>query len=436
MRKKILLITLLILAFFILFMIPNIVNAAEPTYDPNNGYVLNGSQKCFFANGTEITITARQDGGDGATITWEGGHTNVPSDVSVFGGAHADPATYDTKVIMNGGTVKNLFGGGLHESYVGTAEVIMNAGTVTGSVSGGGANVFANSDNCAPTAENATGSATRVVNANVIINGGTIGKNLFGGGEGLSFTKTTSVAVNGGSTQYVTAGGSNGYTGNAELYVTGGTVGILQSVNRGEMESANLEVSGGTIEKLYVGGETDPSVTGSISTVTLDITGSVKVNNLFMGTSGGETIGTNGNDTAVFVAIHDGADVTIANPDEFENVTIINYVYVTIDETKYELEKGKTLSDFDPDELSAIKNAQGKEFVKFVKKGTSEDFSETTPINTDIELSTVFTDKVTPNEPAKDPTPKTGTNNILTISLLVVAILSLAGFVVTKKSMR
>lgn len=436
MRKKILSTSLLILAFFILFMIPNVVNAAEPTYDPTNGYVLNGSQKCFFANGTEITINARQDGADGATITWEGGHTNVPSDVSVFGGAHADSATYDTKVIMNGGTVKNIFGGGLHESYVGTAEVIMNAGTVTGSVSGGGANIFANSDNCAPTAENATGSATRVVTANVVINGGTIQKNLFGGGEGLSFTKTASVAINGGSALYATAGGSNGYTGNADLYVNDGNIGVLQSVNRGEMASANLEVSGGTIEKLYVGGETDPTVTGTIQTVTLDITGDAIVKNLFMGTSGGNTIGTNGNDTVALVAIHEGANVNIANPDEFPEGKIINYVYVTIDEDKYELQKGKTLSDFDPDELSAIKSAQGKEFVKFVKKGTSEDFAETTPINEDIELSTVFTDKVITNEPAKDSTPKTGTNNILTISLLVVAILSLAGFVVTKKSMR
>lgn len=429
MKNKLLSIFLSAFTFCFLFALNSSVKAVAPTYDANDGYVLNGSQKCFFANGTEITISERADGAPGATISWEGGSTNVPSDVNVFGGAHADPATYDTKVTMNGGTVKNVFGGGLHESYIGRAEVTINAGTVTGSITAGGANVLANSDNCAPTAENATGSATRVVNANLVINGGSA-TNVFGGGEGLGYTKTTTTTINGGTFQYVTAGGSNGYTGNASLNVTNGEITIMQSVNRGDMETANMNVTGGTIKKLYVGGEEgDATVTGTIDAISLDIAGNSTVENLYLGTNGGQVIGTNGNDATVQVAIYDGATVHIADPSQFADNMIIEYVYVTIDDARYELEKGKTLADLGSDTLSAIKTVNGKEFVKFVIKGTETDFSESTPIDADIALSTIFKD----NTPVKDETPKTGTNDIVIFISVGLMLISLAGVVVTKK---
>lgn len=429
MKNKLLLTFSLFLAICTFLGITSSSNAATPTYDPDDGYVLNGSQKCFFANGTPITISSRADGIAGATISWEGGSTNVPSDVNVFGAAHADPATYDTKITMNGGTVKNIFGGGLHESYVGTSEVIVNAGTVTGSITAGGANVLANSDNCTPTAENATGSATRVVNANLVINGGSA-LNVFGGGEGLGYTKASHTSIHGGNFGYVTAGGSNGYTGNANLVVTNGEIGIMQSVNRGNIESANMGVSGGTIEKLYVGGEEgDSNVTGNIDAISLDISGNATVKDLYLGTNGGQLIGTNGNDAIVQIAIYDGANVHIADPSQFSEGMIINYIYVSIDDIRYELEKGKTLTDLGEDILSTIKSVNGKEFVKFVVKGTDNEFSETTPIDADIELSTIFKD----NTPIKDNTPKTGAYNVVIFIAVAIFTISLVGFAITKR---
>ncbi|MDE5830569.1 MAG: hypothetical protein K2H53_02575, partial [Clostridia bacterium] len=349
----------------------NTVKAAEPSFDPDTGYVLNGSQKCFFANGNELSITARDDGQNGATIFWADGtkHVDVPSDVNVFGGGHADTTTYEnTKITMNGGTVKNIFGGGLHESYVTASEVIVNNGTVTGSIVGGGANVLAGSDNCVPASASASSSPTRVVNAIVSVNNGS-SNNVYGGGEGISYTGNAKININGGTFQYVTAGGSNGYTGNTEVEITSGQINVLQSVNRGEVVSSIVEVLGGTIQNLYVGGENAADVTGTIESVSLDIAGGSVVQNLYMGTSGGQIITAN-SPTRVDVDIYLGATVNIADASEFDGISVTQYVLVTINDVDYELENGKTLADLA--ELPAIKNVEGKDFVKFVIKDTEE----------------------------------------------------------------
>lgn len=425
MKRKFLLIFSVAFALFALLTFTNTVKAAEPSFDPSTGYVLNGSQKCFFANGNEISITARDDGQSGATIFWADGtkHVDVPSDVNVFGGSHADSTTYEnTKITMNSGTVKNIFGGGLHESYVTNSEVIVNNGTVTGSITGGGANVLANSDNCAPQAANVTASPTRVINSTVTVNNGSA-TNVYGGGEGLSYTENAKVNINGGNLQYVIAGGSNGYTKNAHLEVTSGQVGVLQSINRGEMETALLETFGGTIQNFYVGGENASDVTGTIHAVSVDIAGGSVVQNLYMGKSGNAPITANSG-TAVDVDIYLGATVNMANPAEFNGISVTQYVLVKINDVDYELEKGKTLADLA--ELPNIKNVEGKEFVKFVIKDTEEEFKEDTVIDGDIALTAIYTDKVVPAKPI-DNSPKTGENNGLNYVALSIVVLSILG---------
>lgn len=426
MRRKLLLITLIIVALISLFAFTNVVKAAEPSFDENTGYILNGTQKCFFANGTPISIEARDDGQSGATIFWEGGtkHVDVPNDINVFGGSHATTDNHDsTEITMNGGTVKNIFGGGLHESSVTTSNVTVNDGTVTGSVVGGGANVLANSDVCQPTNVTAENSPTRVSNANVTVNNGTVNM-VYGGGEGLGYTGKAVVKINGGNFQYVTAGGSNGYTGNAEVKITSGNVNLLQSVNRGNVNLADMRVSGGTINKLYVGGEDDNDVTGTIDTISLDITGGSVVNNLYIGRSGGRTIGA---DTSVDIDIYLGATVNIANESEFANIPITEYVFVTIDDNRYELEKGKTLADLA--ELEDIKNVQGMKFVNFVIKDTEEIFNEDTVINGDIALNAVYT-KI---EKPMDNTPKTGEDSIGEIWAITMILWSIIGISIMRK---
>lgn len=188
---------------------------------------------------------------------------------------------------MNGGQVRNLFGGGLHKSEVGTSNVVVNGGKVV-SVQGGGAASFSGTTCHRPWyAGNPVDSPNRVNVAKVTIKNITgKGSIVYGGGEGISYTGVTNVVVSGGTWDYVIAGGSNGFTGNATLDITGGTINTVQSVNRGKMDDARIKIAGGTITNAYVGGDTsDKGVTGTIGNADMDIVGG-KVTNVSVGTNG------------------------------------------------------------------------------------------------------------------------------------------------------
>ena len=230
MKKKL----LFLVAAFALF-VPSVL-AAEPNYD--------ASVKAFFANGTPVTVEARTDGQDGALIKWDGGEKAVPADTSVFGGSHeSDEKLATTSVTVNGGTLNNVFGGGLHKSSVGTSTVIINGGKFKGFIQGGGAASYSGSTCHKPWYEGAKENATTVVE-----------KDVFGGGEGISYTKKASVTVAKsftGNIRYLTLGGSNGYTDDATALLLGGKIKVLQSVNRGFMETAEITVNGAEIENAY-----------------------------------------------------------------------------------------------------------------------------------------------------------------------------------------
>ena len=114
---------------------------------------------------------------------------------------------------------------------------------------------------------------------------------VFGGGQGLSYVENANLIINGGdlSKAYVTAGGSNGYTENGKIKITNGSINVLQTTNRGIVNTVTVKVTGGNIINAYVGGETDPSVTGVINKAEFDDLGG-KVINLNTGTSGGTPI--------------------------------------------------------------------------------------------------------------------------------------------------
>ncbi len=164
------------------------------------------------------------------------------------------------------------------------------------------------------------------------------------------------------------------------------------------------------------GEEGDANVTGTIGRIGLDIEEDATVTDLYIGTSGGTKIGSAGNDNLdLSLAIHENANVRIANESEFANVDTITYVYVIINNTRYEIEKGKPLS-YLSETLQRIKNVEGKEFVKFVKRGTDEEVKEDTIINEDIELTAVYKDKE-----KTDDSPKTGVEykNAIITALMV-----------------
>ena len=237
-----------------------------------------GGTEYFFANGVAITIEAREDGSEGALIKWDGGEQNVGKNANVLGGMHDDATSVSTSITMNGGTVRNVIGGGLHKSNCSSTNIVINGGNMV-AVQGGGASSLTKDCGCSNASwynGNAKDSPCQVENANVTINGGSVSSLVFGGGEGISCTKNSSLTINDGSlgSAWVTAGGSNGYTGSAKLSIKGGDLNVVQSVNRGSMDSAEIEVTGGTIKDLYLGGETgDSNVTGSISNIKTTIDG-------------------------------------------------------------------------------------------------------------------------------------------------------------------
>lgn len=290
--------------------------AEAPSYDST----YNNNQGAFFANGTPIVISEVEGN---TTITWNGGSQIVPNTVSVFGGGNG--GNYNSsKITMKSGTVQNLVAGGLgysadKSSTVTTANVIINGGTISNAVVGGGyfnakvnkSNIQMNGGTALTvqgggmasgkidgvnysigTKEDSENSPNRTEIANVTISGGKVTYGVFGGGQGYSYTGTVNLTISDGdmSNSYVTAGGSNGYTGTANVKLTGGKIGVYQSVNRGTLDNATVKVTGSTIGKFYVGGETeDKSVTGSINKInTYLVSGTIE--SLDAGTSNGSTI--------------------------------------------------------------------------------------------------------------------------------------------------
>ena len=301
--------------------------ASEPVY--------NADLNCFFANGTPITISA---GADGTTITWEGGSEAVPNNVSVFGGGHNTDAAMATSITMAGGTVRNIFGGGLHQSNVTSSSVTMTGGTVTEGLMGGGASSTAPNCGCELGASYYNGDAMdspcRVEDATVAVSGGSV-FTLFGGGQGISYTGTADVTVsNDADVEWATAGGSNGYTGTGTLNIQGGTIYVAQGVNRGSMDSIEINMTGGEVTNLYAGGETsDASVNGTYTKATVAVDG---------GTVGTLSPGSNG---VAQVESIENAAVTVAETATVTNVaegfelneegTLVQYV-AQIGDVKYE----------------------------------------------------------------------------------------------------
>ena len=306
---------LVLITTFGLINIPSYA-AETPSYDST----YNNNQGAFFANGTPIIISEV----DGNTIiTWNGGSQIVPNTVSVFGGGNG--GNYNSsKITMKSGTVQNLIAGGLgysadKSSTVTTANIIINGGTISNAVAGGGYfNAKVNKSNIqmnggtaltvqgggmasgkiddvnysVGTKEDSENSPNRTENAKVTISGGKVTYGVFGGGQGYSYTGTANLTISDGdmSNSYVTAGGSNGYTGTANVKLIDGKIGVCQTVNRGTLDNATVRVTGSTIGKFYVGGETeDKSVTGVINKInTLLFSGSIE--SLDSGTSNGSPI--------------------------------------------------------------------------------------------------------------------------------------------------
>lgn len=265
--------------------------ARTPTVETIDGVEM------LFANGTPVTIEAGSDA-DHVKVSWggaEGQSKEIASSGSVFGGSHNNSSTLETtNVTLKSGSIRNVLGGGLHASDVKVANVFVEGGTAV-SVMGGGA-AWLKDDGCGTAVAGSYPADKAKINnkvgtAKVTVSGGTVTTTVFGGGESISSVGAANVAISGGdlSGAWVTAGGSNGYTGSASLAVSGGKINVVQGVNRGTTDDVSMNMTGGTIANLYLGGEAgDASVTGTISTnVLLTVGTEASIEKLAAGTSGG-----------------------------------------------------------------------------------------------------------------------------------------------------
>lgn len=408
-----------------------------------------GGEEYFFANGAEIIVEARTDDQPGALVKWmEDGveKSQVLGTISnIFGGMHDNDTEVESSITINGGYVNWIHGGGLHRSNTTSSTIVMNGGQV-GHIKGGGADQWITGtcdcgegiwhDGDYENAPCQTGTAT------ITINGGTIkriqeGKEaaVFGGGNGYSNTEDASIFIYGGdlSGALVIAGGSNGNTTTAMVYIEGGTVDSVQSVNRGTMEEASLVVVGGTVENLYVAGANSEGVTGTISgSVSLEVSGDATVESLEAGKNGGVAVDTT-TDTVV------KAENIVVVPGTVEDAVDVEFTekyQVQIDGYIALVEPNTTIKDLA--EYEALTEREGYKFLGF-KTLDGKEFAEDTKIVENIHVETVFekiednTEEEPKEEEKKDEEPKMGAEISIITILGVIAVIALAGYVVSKK---
>lgn len=391
----------LLLALAVVFAGMTNVNAATATPE----LTTLGTKNILLANGTPITIEEPTTAGMGATVKWEGGEIEVPADVTIIGGYHNDAVNkVSTSITMNGGTVKNIFGGGLHISYVTDANIVMNGGKVTSSIMGGGYEEFVNcgqSDFNAVTEAQVMSSTTKVENTVITINGGNLdGAMIFGGGGAHAYTETAIIKLNEyeGKISYLVAGGSNGYTGSSEIIMNNGEVGVVQSVNRGTMDTANIEINGGKVDTAYVGGETDPTVTGTFNEANMVITGG-EVANVEVGQNGIDANNSSISAKDNITLTYNKNTVTNIDETQFSEQSVMKTIKLTIiaegEEFSDEIPLGTKFTNDDVIEIKKEINrnieAEGLKFDDFYKDANyTEVYDMTTEFTEDTTVYAKF----------------------------------------------
>ena len=383
-----------------------------------------------YANGTPITIEARTDGQEGAIIKWDGGQENVIARTSVFAGAHnSNEIMENASITMNGGTIKNIWGGGEHKSIVEKVTITLNNGTVTGAIMGGGMrygdNTHADFTEPQESEMNSRDDAITIVDEAIItINGGKVTE-VYGGGESYSYTGKATVTINSTYTEtinYLTAGGSNGYTGHGYLNIYGGKINVVQGINRGIMETVTTKVEGGEIKNLYAGGEPDGSVTGVINdSIELTVVDGT-IENIGVGTSGGkDSLATD----LVESEINAKFEQKIGNDFDADATTVtVNLMLIAGNEGEtIQIPKGTV---FTAEELQAmideINNelaADNLELVGFyLDEELTQEFDFSTPIDQDMELYMKLKE-LTPEQRVENP-ETSDVNIFLILSLVAV----------------
>ena len=282
----------------------------------------------LFTNGKSVTVTYDEASGQNIVTCEDGSIKKIPTNAHIFAGSHNSDNEISDKVTItiDGAKLSSVWGGGMHKSHVKNAEIVVKSGSKIGFIQGGGAATNSAIKQCVEGCEgaiknsDAQNSTCVVDEVAITIEDGATVTDIYGGGEGYSKTGKTTVNIKGGDIEFLGAGGSNGYTGTANVKIEGGNIGLVQSVNRGTMDSAEIDVSGGTIDELFIGGEDADDVKGTITSSTVKVTGGT-VESLAPGKSGGNVIDAESEGT-FNLEISSEADVDLDAESSFKGIDI------------------------------------------------------------------------------------------------------------------
>ncbi len=240
------------------------------------------NDKILYCNGYGVIIEKVDDNTNKAIYYQLEGKKEIqfPANISVVAGAKNKNCD-NTCVIMNSGSILQVYGGSAGKGNVGNATIIINGGSISDAITGGGmifglGNVDGNQK-----------FTNHVGVTNIIVNNTDNNvKLIFGGAYSHGTVGKANVVLNNGSAQYVTAAGSNGYTADASLTINNGKYHVVQGVNRGDTSDVHIVVNGGTIDNLYAGAESDKSCTANFIHSDVTLNGG-KVTKLAAGYNGG-----------------------------------------------------------------------------------------------------------------------------------------------------
>ena len=183
-----------------------------------------------------------------------------------------------TNLLVRDVKIKGVTGGSYFEGMVGHVNIELENAEVSAIMGAGWCGASVN------------GAITRmnvVDDINIVARNSKITSTLFGGSQGNGVADDVHIELHNCEVGWLTAGGSNGMTRNAEVIMNGGTVKVAQSTNRGIVHKAKFVLNDGVVKTLYFGGETeDSSVNGLIEEGFIELNGGV-VNKLAPGTNNG-----------------------------------------------------------------------------------------------------------------------------------------------------
>ena len=183
-----------------------------------------------------------------------------------------------TNILVKDVKIKGVVGGSYFEGMVGHANIELNNAELASVIGAGW---------CGASLNGQVARMNIVDDIHIVAKDSKVSSTLYGGPQGNGVADDVKIELENCQVGWLTAGGSNGMTRNAEVVMNGGTVTVAQSTNRGIVYKARFVLNDGTVNSLYFGGETeDTTVNGIIEEAFVELNGG-KVKEFNFGTNNG-----------------------------------------------------------------------------------------------------------------------------------------------------